>query len=167
MVVLLGLSSAAPAHAGTPETVWLELPECATPPYDTRELLRALELELGSHQLQLRVQPPRAKQDGLGVSVALPHCDADADSLTLQYRDGDGQRSRKRELPLRDVPTPARARTLALVIAEALRPSRWPGAPAHAGACDGGSPGHEGRQRPARAQAASARCEPQRLGARW
>jgi len=136
MVVLLGLSSAAPAHAGTPETVWLELPECATPPYDTRELLRALELELGSHQLQLRVQPPRAKQDGLGVSVALPHCDADADSLTLQYRDGDGQRSRKRELPLRDVPTPARARTLALVIAEALRPSRWPGAAEASGAAE-------------------------------
>jgi hypothetical protein len=60
------------------------------------------------------------------VSVALARCDADADSLMLQYRDGDGQRSRKRALSLRDVPRPARARTLALVIAEALRPSRWP-----------------------------------------
>jgi hypothetical protein len=130
MAVLLGLTGAAPARAGTPAPVWLELPECATPPYDTRELLRTLELELGSHQLRLRIQPPRAQADGLGVSVALPRCDTDADSLTLQYRDGDGQRSRKRELSLRDVPRPARARTLALVIAEALRPSRWPEAPA-------------------------------------
>jgi hypothetical protein len=128
IAVLLGLAGAGPAYAGTPDAVWLELPECATPPYDTRELLRRLELELGSHQLRLRVQPPRSTGNGLGVSVALPRCDADADALTLQYRDGDGQRSRKRALSLRDVPKPARARTLALVIAEALRPSRWPGA---------------------------------------
>jgi hypothetical protein len=132
MAVLLGLASAGPAYAGKPDAVWLELPECATPPYDTRELLRTLELELGSHQLQLRVQPPRATGAGLGVSLALPRCDADADSLTLQYRDGDGQRSRKRALSLRDVPKPARPRTLALVIAEALRPSCWPGAAAPA-----------------------------------
>jgi hypothetical protein len=132
MAVLLGLSSAAPARAAAPEAVWLELPECATPPYDTRELLRTLELELGSHQLRLRVQPPRTPADGLGVSLALARCEADADSLTLQYRDADGQRSRKRALSLRDVPRPARARTLALVIAEALRPSRWPEATAPA-----------------------------------
>jgi hypothetical protein len=128
MAVLLGLASAAPARAAAPEAVWLELPECATPPYDTRELLRTLDLELGTHQLRLRVQPPRSKAEGLGVSVTLPRCAADADSLTLQYRDGQGQRSRKRALPLRDVPRSARARTLALVIAEALRPSRWPDA---------------------------------------
>lgn len=128
MAALLGLASAASVRAATPEAVWLELPECATPPYDTRALLRTLELELGSHQLQLRVQPPHSNAEGLGVSVALPRCDAEADSLTLQYRDGDGQRSRKRTLSLRDVPRPARARTLALVIAEALRPSSWPDA---------------------------------------
>ena len=58
VVLLLGLASEAPAHAGAPAVVWLELPECATPPYDTRELLRTLELELGSHQLRLRVQRP-------------------------------------------------------------------------------------------------------------
>lgn len=137
ILALLGLAGAAQAKPPTPEAVWLDLPECATPPYDTRELLRTLELELGSYQLRLRVQPPRATEDGLGVSVALPRCDADADSLTLQYRDGDGQRSRKRALSLRDVPRPARARTLALVIAEALRPSRWPAAAEQAAAPSG------------------------------
>ena len=93
MAVLLGLASAAPAPAAAQEAVWLELPECATPPYDTRELLRTLELELGTHQLRLRVQPPRAQGGGLGVSVTLPRCDADADSLTLQYRDQERERS--------------------------------------------------------------------------
>jgi hypothetical protein len=122
---LLAFSSAAPAQARGLETVWLELPDCATPPYDPRELLRSLEIELSPYHLRVRTQPAGETQRGLSVSVSLARCDARADSLTLVYGDALGQRSRERELPLRDVPKAARARTLALVIAEALRPSRW------------------------------------------
>jgi hypothetical protein len=122
---LLAFSSAAPARARGLETVWLELPDCATPPYDPRELLRSLEIELSPYHLRVQTQPAGNTQPGLSVSVGLARCDARADSLTLVFGDALGQRSRERELPLRDVPKPARARTLALVIAEALRPSRW------------------------------------------
>jgi len=124
---LLAFSSAAPASARGLETVWLELPDCATPPYDPRELLRSLEIELSPYHLRVQTRLAGDTQPGLSVSVGLARCDARADSLTLVYGDALGQRSRERELPLRDVPRAARARTLALVIAEALRPSHWAG----------------------------------------
>jgi hypothetical protein len=122
---LLAFSSAMPASARGLETVWLQLPDCATPPYDPRELLRSLEIELSPYHLRVQTRPAGDAQRGLSVSVELGRCDPRADSLTLVYGDALGQRSRAVELPLRDVPRAARARTLALVIAEALRPSRW------------------------------------------
>jgi len=124
---LLALFGSREARARGLETVWLELPDCATPPYDPRELLRSLELELTPYHLRVQTRPAGNSARGPSVSVALARCDAAADSLLLVFGDGLGERGRERALPLRDVPKAARARTLALVIAEALRPSRWAG----------------------------------------
>jgi len=120
----IGLASAAPSRAAEPETVWLELPDCATPPYDPSELSRSLEVELAPYGLQARVRTPGSTERGTSVHVGLPLCGADGRWLTLQYGDAVGKLSRKRALSLRDVPRPARARTVALVIAYALRPAR-------------------------------------------
>jgi len=125
----VALASAAAARAGAAETqaaetVALVLPECATPPYDPSELAKSLEVELAPYHLRAQLRTAEATELGTSVRVGLPRCDADSRWLTLQYGDALGRRSRKRAISLRDVPRPARARMLALVIADALRPAR-------------------------------------------
>jgi hypothetical protein len=120
----IGLAIAASARAEQTQTVWLVLPDCATPPYDPSELSRSLDVELAPYHLRAQVRTADSTEPGTSVRVGLPRCDADGPWLTLQYGDAVGRRSRKRALSLRDVPRPARARMLALVIAYALRPAR-------------------------------------------
>lgn len=120
---LLVLGAARAGRAAEPRQVWIELPHCSEPPYDPEQLSSALTLELSPYGWQARVQrgsPPGAAN----LRVSLASCDASADSLSLRW-ETPGEPPRRRELSLRDVPWSARARTLALLISEALRPTRW------------------------------------------
>lgn len=129
---LLALGSSRAAHADEPPEVWIELPECAQPPYDPAQLTSSLSLELSPYRLRAHLREgaaPGAAQ----LRVLLDRCDADADSLQLRW-EPPGAPPRQRQLSLRDVPFAARARTLALLISETLRPQRWEGGDEQAGA---------------------------------
>jgi hypothetical protein len=124
MVCLVGLTAsvAGAAAAGESGEVWVELPACSEPPVDADQLSSALALELSPYGLRANVRTS-APPGGTQIRVLLASCDAGADSLLLHW-EVPGEPPRRRELSLRDVPSPARARTLALWISDALRPSR-------------------------------------------
>jgi hypothetical protein len=112
------------AGAQTPEAaapVSIELPECATPPYDTASLLEKLGLELQVRGLVLVVGiHSGAVRGSKHVDVLLSACSPDATELTLRAADRDSRSVLERTLSLDQVSPEARARTVALVIAEAL-----------------------------------------------
>ncbi|MEY4551113.1 MAG: hypothetical protein RL685_7308 [Pseudomonadota bacterium] len=120
---VLSFVAAGTARAEEMQEVWVELPDCAQPPYDADQLSSSLALELSPYRLQARVQAD-APAGGTHLRLLLASCDAETDSLLLRW-ETPGAPPRRRQLSLRDVPWPARARTLALLISEALRPSRW------------------------------------------
>ncbi len=120
---VLALGVVRVAAAREPAEVWIELQDCAQPPYDPEQLSSSLALELSPYGLRARVQDGAAAR-GSQLYVLLARCDARAGSLWLHWQE-PGTPPRERELSLRDVPWPARARTLALLISDALRPARW------------------------------------------
>ncbi|MEY2934516.1 MAG: hypothetical protein RL033_5265 [Pseudomonadota bacterium] len=120
---VLSFVAAGTARAEELQEVWVELPDCAQPPYDADQLSSSLALELSPYRLQAHVQAD-APAGGTHLQLLLASCDAETDSLLLRW-ETPGAPARRRQLSLRDVPWPARARTLALLISEALRPSRW------------------------------------------
>lgn len=119
----LSFVGAATAGAEEPQEVWVELPDCAQPPYDADQLSSSLALELSPYRLQAHVRAD-APAGGTHLRLLLASCDAETDSLLLRWQT-PGSPPRRRQLSLQDVPWPARARTLALLISEVLRPSRW------------------------------------------
>jgi hypothetical protein len=125
------------ACAQTPEgataPVTIELPECATPPYDAASLLEKLGLELQLRGLALVVDGHSAAVRGpKHVGLILSACSPNATELTLRATDRDSRSVLELTLSLHQVSPEARARTVALVIAEALSlqtPSTSPHAP--------------------------------------
>lgn len=135
---LLVLGVARAGRAEQPRRVWLELPHCSQPPYDTDQLRSSLALELSPYGIRVLAQD-NAPPGGAHLRVLLTSCDAGADSLLLRW-EAPGAPPRQRELSLRDVPWPARARTLSLLISEALRPARWQDGEAAATSAPEGAP---------------------------
>lgn len=117
------LLASAPRPAGAAESVAgvvaLHLSECMTST-DDEALLRALEVELTSVQLQARdaaaAEPPVARV------VLSADCDGDTGAMTLRIRSNRSSVVQERSIALGEIPEAARPRLLALVIAEALGP---------------------------------------------
>jgi len=133
------LVAVAPAPAGERRegTLWLDLPNCSTPPYQAEELLHALDVELSPEQLRARVAVGVASNPGPRVVLRVSSCDPHADTLTLQIWGSKGRFLGARSLALRQIEPTARARTVALLITDALRPPRLP---------EGAAPGAAARE---------------------
>jgi hypothetical protein len=108
----LALTSAR-AHA---EAVRVELPSCAETPYDDAELRRTLALELRQRGLDA---DGSFAQAGPVAQLELPECNAEQ-ALRLDLR-ATSAGVVSREVELAGVPFEARARLLALLIAESLQ----------------------------------------------
>jgi hypothetical protein len=125
--VAMSAALAAPARAdgGAASTLWLSLPSCDTPPYQPAELEHALAVELGARGLssQLGAGSPSAPR----VLLSLSRCAPDAESITLQISTRQGRALPDRTVELRSIEPRARARTVALLIVEALEPPRLSG----------------------------------------
>jgi hypothetical protein len=107
-------AQAEPAAAA--EGVRVELPSCAQAPYDDAELRRTLALELRQRGLEPEPHEPPAQV----ARLELPDCDAAHAALRLELvaaRSG----AVSRDVDLDEVPYEARARVLALLIAESLQ----------------------------------------------
>jgi len=130
LLVLFGTSlvAAAPARAGETDsgTLWLDLPNCATPPYQPEELLHALDVELGPERLRAQVEHDTRADSGPRVVLRVSSCDPHADSLALQIWNSEGRFLGARSIELGQIEPAARARTVALLITDALRPPRLP-----------------------------------------
>jgi hypothetical protein len=115
-----GLVWAAPAGAQPPAAVMLHTSTCR--PQDDAALRRALEVELQA----LHIEPRWASTDAVGAPAPITlsaECSADSDSVSLRVWASNPRLVLSRFVALRDVDEPARARTLALVISEALGPT--------------------------------------------
>jgi len=116
----LGLAWAAPAAAQPPAAVLLHTSTCQ--PEADAALRRALEIELQA----LHVEPRWASTDAVGAPAPITlsaECDAESGSVSLRVWASEPRLVLSRFVALRDVDEPARARTLALVISEALGPT--------------------------------------------
>lgn len=119
-----------------PDRVLVALPRCQRLPYDAADFLAALSLELAQRGIEARLLEGNVEAEpspGSDVSVELPGCDPDALALHLLMATGREERS----LPLHDIRFEARARALALLIAESLStrapsPAPTPRAPSKA-----------------------------------
>lgn len=120
--LLLGAASAA---AREPTTVALYTSTCS--PREDAALRRALEVELRA----MEVEPRFGAADASGAPARFTlraECDADDQSVALRLWSNEPELVLARRVALRDVAAPARARTLALVISEAIAPALAGGA---------------------------------------
>lgn len=116
----LGLAWASAAAAQPPAAVMLHTSTCQ--PEADAALRRALEVELSA----LHVEPRWASTDAVGAPAPITlsaECDAESASVSLRVWASEPRLVLSRFVALRDVDEPARARTLALVISEALGPT--------------------------------------------
>lgn len=115
-----GLAWAVPAAAEPPAAVLLHTSTCG--PEQDAKLRRALEVELEA----LQVEPRWASTDAVGAPPPITlsaECDLGSGSVSLRVWASTPRLVLSRFVALRDVEEPARARTLALVISEALGPT--------------------------------------------
>jgi hypothetical protein len=97
-------------------------PECSTPPYERAELRDGLDLELA--QRHFRSLPGDAPPPLATLRIELSSCDRSAEHLVLLLRDTRGALVGRQQAALRETPYEARARTLALWMAESLEARR-------------------------------------------
>jgi hypothetical protein len=102
------------------QPVVVALPRCERLPYDAAELSQALELELAQRGLEAGAEGSGAVQ----VIVELTPCDPGNTTLGVRVLPSSGQPLAERPVQLADTPFEARARTLALLIAESLDEAR-------------------------------------------
>lgn len=139
-LLLFGMSlvSIAPARAneGRDGTLWLDLPDCSTPPYQPEQLLHALDVELSPERLHAQLEEGAGANAGPRVVLRVSRCDPQADALTLQIWSSKGRFLGARSIALLQIEPTARARTVALLISDALRPPRLPEGAAPSGASE-------------------------------
>jgi hypothetical protein len=128
-MALASLAARAAAAAGDGlepaalRTLAVELPDCLEPPYDAAELAGSLALELEQRGLTL-AGGAAAPSTPPTVRLALSSCDARAESITLWATDAHGAIVLVQRAALENAPFEARARTLALWVAESLEAHR-------------------------------------------
>jgi hypothetical protein len=104
----------------------LNASRCVTSRQEDAALLHALEIELSSAPLAAGLEPAAAAPPArVIVSV---ECQADTEAVTLRVQSSGSSRVEQRSIVLGDVPVRARARLLALVIAESLGSTLAPAA---------------------------------------
>ena len=139
-LLLFGMSlvriAPAQANEGRDGTLWLDLPDCSTPPYQPEQLLHALDVELSPERLHVQLEEGGRANSGPRVVLRVSSCDPQADALTLQIWSSKGQFLGARSIALLQIEPTARARTVALLISDALRPPRLPEGAAPSGASE-------------------------------
>lgn len=120
------------ARAASPAPVHIALPDCATPPVDSGELITALGVELGAAGIPLTSDA--AASGTTRVTLDLSACAEDAQEIriTIDFvAPSISKASLSTRLSLLDVPPESRPRTVAVAVAELLRVTRPPseGAP--------------------------------------
>jgi hypothetical protein len=129
LAFLASMGSVRPALAresAASGVVSIGLPSCAAAPFDTKQLLQVLAVELTPHQLRPEVQADVPKVAAARVELAVASCAPSNDRVTLQIWDVQRKLFVQRSVSLRAVASSARARTLALVITDALHPPSLP-----------------------------------------
>jgi hypothetical protein len=127
-VALASLAARATAAAeglepAAPLAVAVELPDCSELPYDAAELTGSLALELGQRGLTL-ADAAADPSTTPAARLALSSCDAGAESIALRVTDANGALVLVQRAALESAPFVARARTLALWIAESIESHR-------------------------------------------
>jgi hypothetical protein len=151
-IALLGLLPASRATAQAPVRTVLVMSDCEVPWVSATEVLPRLEVELEAAGLDRYVALSRhVPPDGEWVRATVPGCEGDAVSLTAV----DARfRGLTRRVDLADVPDEARARTVALLLADlAARRFAEPIAPAPAPATPSPSPEPNDEPAPSRLSA--------------
>jgi hypothetical protein len=138
------------AGAGT-HTLWLSLPSCSTPPYREAELQHALDVELGPRGLHVQLEEGGEAASGPRVLLSLSGCDPEAESVLVQISTARAPAPVDRSIDLRAIDPTARARTLAVLIADALEPPHLPG---------GSEPAADSAAKPPHGAAAAAELAP-------
>jgi hypothetical protein len=105
-----------------PSVVISKTPSCSSPEQDA-ELRRALEIELAAMHVQHRWETPELSAAPTARISLATDCAATDGLIALRVWTNIPRLVVKRTLALRDVPEAARARTLALIISEALGPA--------------------------------------------
>ncbi len=121
-----GVRAALARDGAASGVVSIGLPSCAAAPFDTKQLLQVLAVELTPHQLRPEVQADVTAFTSARVELGVATCAPSNDRVTLQIWDVQRKLFVQRSVSLRAVASSARARTLALVITDALHPPSLP-----------------------------------------
>jgi len=103
-------------------------PECATVPVSADDFVDALRVELAGRQPHCCVVGPsdNPAADVVKVTMAVEPCDPATQDVAVTVDVGDPMRATTRLVSLGDLPPEARARALALAVAELLRSTGEP-----------------------------------------
>jgi hypothetical protein len=106
-------------------------PECADAPVSAYDFVDALRVELAGRQPHCCVVGPGGDPatDAVKVTLSIDPCDPATQTVDVSVDVGDPKRAMARQVSLSDLPPEARARALALAVAELIRSA---GEPAHA-----------------------------------
>lgn len=111
------------AEPASPESLELQVRDCAPPRFEQQALHAALLLELGGARVRVRLNPTRAAPTEALLHVAIA-CEPRLSATVVLTATNDGS-STAREIALHDIAPADHARALALASAELLR-ARWP-----------------------------------------
>jgi hypothetical protein len=123
LAAAVALTSATASTAGA-QPIRISVPACPSTPFSVEAFLGLLQVELAGHLppcclLDRGPPPPEGDpQAGVRVTLSLDPCDESAASVEVRVRDPAHPASLERRVGLGDIPLQARARALALAVAE-------------------------------------------------
>jgi hypothetical protein len=127
----VALTGARASPAGTPP-IRVSVSACPSTPFSVEAFLDSLQVELAGHVppcCLLDRAPPSPEDDppaGVRVTLSLDPCDESAASVEVRVRDPAHPASLERRVGLSDIPVEARARALALAVAELVHSASVP-----------------------------------------
>lgn len=122
LALSLAASSALATEPQTPaRVVTVTAPRCGAGGEGMELVMRALDVELAHGALQPRAADDAALDAAARVSLHLPECSLGATTVRFDVQTDAAPFGVRRSVALDDVPASARARTLAITIAESVR----------------------------------------------
>lgn len=130
-VAISTATRAGATDAERPESVRLTLPACDELPFDSRQLVELVQLELqaidvrGFETSSEGPSPTAGSASAASVVVAVRECGAVAEDIQLGLFENRSGRHTERTMHIADLPSELRARAIAIRIVELLR-GAWP-----------------------------------------
>jgi hypothetical protein len=131
LAAAVALTGARASAAGTPP-IRVSVPACPSTPFSVEAFLDSLQVELAGHLppcclLDRGPPPPDGDSSAdVRVTLSLDPCDESAASVEVRVRDPAHPASLERRVGLSDIPIEARARALALAVAELVHSASVP-----------------------------------------